>query len=149
MSLRVLCRDQPQRTIALSTEDHILSFQHIPTTTSESLPTTPSTASPRCIVEFSSRSSAALKDYRPLSTCYGTLGLITLNGDVFLCAITRASQVATVRPGETAQRINSVEFCEDISRTIISCLSNIHRLPEQLELRQRARLRARLCLGRP
>ncbi|KAK2768791.1 inositol polyphosphate 5-phosphatase [Arachnomyces sp. PD_36] len=110
MSLRVLCRDHPQRTIALATEEYVLSFQHIPST--DPLPTHPGAASapPRCIVEFSSRSSAALKDYRPLGTCYGTLGLITLKGDVFLCVITRSSQVATVRPGETAQRIDSVEF---------------------------------------
>lgn len=133
MSLRVLCRDHPHRTIALATEDYILSFQHIPTAP-ESLPTASRAAPPRCIVEFTSRSSAALKGYRPLSSCYGTLGLITLNDDVFLCAITRASQVATVRPGETAQRINSVEFCEIASPTVVVFFSNIHRLSKQLEL---------------
>lgn len=131
MSLRVLCRDYPHRTIALSTEDHILSFQHIPTT-SDSLPTSSrSTASPRCIVEFSDSFSADLKGYRTLSNCYGTLGLITLNGDVFLCVITRSAQVATVRPGETAQRIYSVEFRKAIPLAITAfSVSNVHRLFE-------------------
>jgi len=40
------------------------------------------------------------------------LGLITLNNDVFLCVITGSEEVATVRPGETVQKIFAVEFCE-------------------------------------
>jgi hypothetical protein len=144
MSLRVLCRDYPQRTIALAAEDYVLSFQHI-STPSESFSTTSlsSATQQRCIVEFSSRSSINLKEYRPLSTCFGTLGLITLNSDVFLCVVARASQVATVRPGETVQRISNVEFCEISSSPntrLCFFFSDSRRLPQQLELRQRAGL---------
>jgi hypothetical protein len=38
------------------------------------------------------------------------LGLISVGGDVFLCVVTHASRVATVRPGETVERILSVQF---------------------------------------
>jgi hypothetical protein len=41
---------------------------------------------------------------------YGTLGLINIKTDVFLCVITEALPVAAVRPGENVQRITSVEF---------------------------------------
>ena len=53
-----------------------------------------------------------LQEYRSLSSLsvHGTLGLITVNGDVFLCVVSGASRVATVRPDETVQRILSVEF---------------------------------------
>lgn len=53
-----------------------------------------------------------LSDYRSLSSLsvYGTLGLITVNNDVFLCVVSSATKAATVRPEETVQRINAVEF---------------------------------------
>ncbi|KAL9109257.1 MAG: hypothetical protein Q9227_006012 [Pyrenula ochraceoflavens] len=62
------------------------------------------------MVEFTDKSSIDLTGFRTLSKGYGTLGLVTLNNDVFLCVVTGSSQVATVRPGETVQKINSVEF---------------------------------------
>lgn len=52
-----------------------------------------------------------MQDYRRLSsTVQGTLGLVTLNGDVFLCVVNGSRKVASVRPGETIQVILSVEF---------------------------------------
>lgn len=66
---------------------------------------------PRCMVELMRSSSLALDEARLLGSGHGTLGLITLNGDVFICIVTRSTQVGTVRPGETVQRIESVEFC--------------------------------------
>lgn len=63
------------------------------------------------MVEFAARNSLDLDGYRTVSSAQGTLGLITLNNDVFLCAIIGSSQVATVKPGETVQRIHAVEFC--------------------------------------
>ncbi|KAK6507067.1 inositol polyphosphate 5-phosphatase [Arthrobotrys musiformis] len=66
-----------------------------------------------CMVDFSERSEVDLSDYHPMGSalpCRGTLGLISLNGDVFLCVVTGASLVATVRPGETVYRIHAVEF---------------------------------------
>lgn len=51
-------------------------------------------------------------EYRSLSSLkvQGTLGLVTINNDVFLCVVNGNSTVATVRPAETIQRILSVEF---------------------------------------
>jgi hypothetical protein len=64
------------------------------------------------MVEFADLSSVDLSDYRTLSPLpvHGTLGLITIANDVFLCLVTGASKVATVRPGETVERIYGVEF---------------------------------------
>ena len=120
MSVRVLIRDYPHRTVALTTGDHTLVFRHSHSTASQSQngpsSTVPPTdyrqnATPRCMVEFAAGRAIDLNVYRTVNNAQGTLGLITLNNDVFLCAITGASQVATVRSGETVQKIHSVEFC--------------------------------------
>ncbi|KAK6534596.1 inositol polyphosphate 5-phosphatase [Arthrobotrys megalospora] len=71
------------------------------------------TGAAACMVDFSERSEVDLSEYHPMGSalpCRGTLGLISLNGDVFLCVVTGASLVATVRPGETVYRIHAVEF---------------------------------------
>lgn len=64
------------------------------------------------MVEFSDLASVDLSDYRTLSPLpvHGTLGLITINNDVFLCVVTGAVKVAQVRPGETVEKIYAVEF---------------------------------------
>ncbi|KAJ8130937.1 hypothetical protein O1611_g2692 [Lasiodiplodia mahajangana] len=64
------------------------------------------------MVEFSPASRSLLSDFRPLipRPIYGTLGLVSIDRDVFLCVITQASRVATLRPGETVEKIVSVEF---------------------------------------
>ncbi|PGH06584.1 hypothetical protein AJ80_08143 [Polytolypa hystricis UAMH7299] len=111
MALRVLCRDYPQRTLALATDNHALVLRYSPTTTeSVSNVSYSNIISPRCIVEFSSIESLDLTEYRTLGRGLGTLGLITLRGDVFICIIVASSHVATVRPEETVQRIDNVEF---------------------------------------
>ncbi|KAI9839420.1 MAG: inositol polyphosphate 5-phosphatase [Thelocarpon superellum] len=127
MFINVLLREHPHRAIALVTETHALIFRHSPSTVESaangsiaavSLALAPAPAQgaavvePRCIAEFSGLDAVDLSDYRPLSLIpvQGTLGLITVNGDVFLCVVSGASRVATVRPGETVQRINAVEF---------------------------------------
>ncbi|KAJ5122846.1 hypothetical protein N7448_003980 [Penicillium atrosanguineum] len=102
-NLRVLCQDHPQRTIALVTTDHVLIFHYNATDTGAK-------TAPRCQVEFSDISSVDLGSYRPLGAGYGTLGLVTLNEDVFVCVVTGASQAATVRPGESVSRIDNVGF---------------------------------------
>jgi hypothetical protein len=102
-NLRVLCRDQPERTIALVSSDHALVFHYTATDAKDS---------PRCQVEFSDLESVDLQGYRPLGAGQGTLGLVTLSEDVFVCVVTSSSQAATVRPGETVSRIDSVGFCE-------------------------------------
>ncbi len=64
------------------------------------------------MVEFAAVSSLDLNDYRTLSPIpiHGTLGLITINNDIFLCVVAGASKVASVRPGETVEKIYAVEF---------------------------------------
>ncbi|KAF7713340.1 Uncharacterized protein PECH_001493 [Penicillium ucsense] len=102
-NFRVLRREQPNRSIALQGSDHVLIFHH-------NAADERSNTAPRCQVEFSETSSADLKGFRALGAGYGTLGLVTLNEDVFVCVITGASQAATVRPGESVARIDHVDF---------------------------------------
>ncbi|TPX16651.1 uncharacterized protein E0L32_003592 [Thyridium curvatum] len=122
-SSQLLIRDYPHRAIAIASHSHALILRHSSTTTeaiaSGSLASIPSArtrggdgGASKCIVEFTPTSSSLLSDYRPLTPrpIYGTLGLISIDRDVFLCVITQASRVATLRPGETVERILTVEF---------------------------------------
>ncbi|RWA09046.1 hypothetical protein EKO27_g6064 [Xylaria grammica] len=123
-SSQLLIRDYPHRAIAIVTNSHALIFRHSPTTSqavadgslSSVLSSRPRAGSEsptsKCMVEFSPTSRNLLSDFRPLipRPIYGTLGLISINQDVFLCVITSASRVATLRPGETVEKIVSVEF---------------------------------------
>jgi hypothetical protein len=109
MSLQVLQRDGPKRSIALASTTHVLIFQHNRIENTSTI----KAGTPQCIVEFSQIDRVDLSDYKPLrhSGVYGTLGLINIDADVFVCIITHASSVATVRPDENVQRIAAVEFC--------------------------------------
>ena len=53
-----------------------------------------------------------MRDYRSLPSLdiKGTLGLITIGQDVFLCVVNDSKRAATVRPGENVQQIKNVEF---------------------------------------
>ncbi|KAI9848726.1 MAG: inositol polyphosphate 5-phosphatase [Sclerophora amabilis] len=122
MAIRALLRDHPHRSIALVTETHALVLRHSPTTAgsiadgslSSDSPQTYQNGSavPRCMVEFTESEEVDLRDYRGLSSqsVQGTLGLITVDNDIFLCLVTGSTRVATVRPGETVRRIHAVEF---------------------------------------
>ena len=113
MSLQLLIREFPVRSFAIVTDSHALVFRHSssPSTQEQQGNLTPLAKSvSRCMVEFSAH--ADLSEYRVLrsSGVHGTLGLINIGDDLFLCIITGATQVAKVRPNETVQRILSVEF---------------------------------------
>ncbi|KAF2265672.1 hypothetical protein CC78DRAFT_183975 [Lojkania enalia] len=120
MSIRVLIKDYPHRAIALTTSSHALVLRHSSTSTdqngygnaSQTSLSNNGAGQARCMVEFSGADEVDLSDYRALNmvNAHGTLGLITVNGDVFLVVVNGASKVATVRPGETIQRIHSVGF---------------------------------------
>lgn len=120
MSTRVLLRDHPHRSLALVSEEYALVFRHSHgavdssnngSSSSLALPTgARNSAAPRCMVEFNPTASVDLQGYRMVVSTKGTLGLITLNNDVFICMVTGSIEVANVRPGETVQRIYSVEF---------------------------------------
>lgn len=115
MSLQIRLRGCPQRAILLASESHALIFRQRHSSAVTDL-SAPGQAAPhyRCIVEFASLSAINLDDFRilPSSTVQGTLGLINIKNDVYLCMISRAVRVATVRPGENVQRILSVDFCQ-------------------------------------
>lgn len=122
MSIRALIKEQAPRAIALATSTHVLIFRHSPSSvdangsafrnTSQTPLQGNGAGIPRCLVEFSAVDNVDLSDYRSLSSLsvYGTLGLITINNDAFLCVVSSATRAATVRPEETVQRINAVEF---------------------------------------
>jgi hypothetical protein len=125
MSIRVLVREYPHRSIALVTPSHALIFRHSPSTndaiangslasvhSSSTRTSIDGQGAPRCMVEFATLSAVDLSDYRTLSPLpvHGTLGLITINNEVFLCVVSGSSKVAQVRPGETVEKIYAVEF---------------------------------------
>ncbi|PWY77149.1 SacI domain and endonuclease/exonuclease/phosphatase family protein [Aspergillus sclerotioniger CBS 115572] len=107
--LRIYTRNYPNRTIALATAEYVLIFRS-GLAEAEINAQHHSKATPRCLVDFAPLSSVDLKGYRVLGDGYGTLGLVTLGEDVFLCVITGSSRAATIKPGETISRINSVDF---------------------------------------
>lgn len=120
MSTRVLLRDHPHRSLALVSDEYALIFRHSHaaidlsndgSSSSLGLPSGARHSSPpKCMVEFAPSASVDLQGYRVVVTTKGTLGLITLNNDVFICMVTGSIEVANVRPGETVQKIYSVEF---------------------------------------
>ncbi|KAH7326496.1 SacI homology domain-containing protein [Stachybotrys elegans] len=119
-------RDHPHRSIAIVSESHALILRYSSTASEAfgnsshtSLSSTRQRAagpdsSPvaKCMVEFAPISKQLLHNYRPLTSrpVYGTLGLIAVNNEVFISIITHAVRAATVRPGETVERIASVAF---------------------------------------
>lgn len=121
-SSQLLIRDYPHRAIAIATPTHALILRHSSTTSeaiNDGLLTTVPSARPRtdnnvakCMVEFAPVTKTLLADFRPLTPrpVYGTLGLISIDQDVFLCVVTNATRVAQLRPGETVERIASVNF---------------------------------------
>ena len=115
MSPQLLVRDLPSRAFAIVTETHALIFRHSQSTSNGELQSTAiyGKASPsKGMVEFSALTDVDLSDYRVIksSGIYGTLGLININDDVFLCLINAAVRVATLRPWENVLKILSVEF---------------------------------------
>ena len=110
----LLISDFPRRTIAIADASHALVLQHTPPNGDPN-----PQASAKCMVDFSTVSERDLADFRPLTPrpICGTLGLISMGRDVFLCVVTHAIRVANVRPGETVERIGNVEFfCLNSSR---------------------------------
>ena len=66
------------------------------------------------MVEIQPKQNAELENYRQLTAqpILGTLGLLALGKDVFICVVRSARKVAVVRPEETIEKILSVQFCE-------------------------------------
>ncbi len=117
MSLKLFLRDTDQRALAVVGDSHALVFRQsttYPAAADGQLGGPNDKASvPKCMVEFSALGEIDFDGFRELytSTVHGTLGLVNIRSDVFLCIISGATRVATVRPGETVQRILSVDFC--------------------------------------
>ena len=117
MPLRLLLQENP-RVLLLASESHALVFRHVPAdaaTGFDSISDLPrkSFAVPKCVVEFATLESLDLSNYRLFKApgIHGTLGLISIEADIYLCVISAAVKVATVRPDEDVQKILSVEFC--------------------------------------
>lgn len=144
MSIEILVKDHhPQRSIALVTQSHTLIFRHSPSTQAHNGDFSSNNNSfasivdrnngsssgtaPRCMVELAGLDSTNLDNYRRLTSqpCFGTLGLITLGGDIFICIVTGAREVASVRPGENVSRIHAVQFREFCTHTGDSLPTNI------------------------
>ena len=101
MSLKLLLREHPQRAFAILTDTHALIFRHSLSSTSSDPSsyneTSARSSASKCMVEFTAHEDVELTDYRVLraSGIHGTLGLININADVYLCVISGAVRVAT------------------------------------------------------
>lgn len=120
-SCQLFIRDHPHRAIAIVSSTHSLIFRYSNTASENSSQLSLAGARPRnvgdgfqpkCMVEFSRNTKHLLSGYRPLTSqpIFGTLGLTAIDGDVFICVVTHATRAATIRPGETVERISCVEF---------------------------------------
>ncbi|KAF6840029.1 SacI domain and endonuclease/exonuclease/phosphatase [Colletotrichum plurivorum] len=122
-SSKLYIRDYPHRAIAIVSSTHALIFRYnfsstapangsLTSLASRSRPNGGDGGPSKCMVEFTQVTKKTLADYRPLTPrpIFGTLGLISVEGDVFLSVVTHATRVATLRPGETVERIASVAF---------------------------------------
>ena len=122
MSLQLFMRTGSQRSLALVADTHAIVFRQGVASPQADLVgngMSDEVSTSRCMVKFSPSGDVDLGDYRALRLAglHGTLGLVNINREIFLCVITRASRVATIRPDETVQRIVSVEFCRCISNS--------------------------------
>ena len=122
MSLRLQVRERPQRSIALRTDTHALEFRHTPSTVTGGGGPSGNPA-PKCMVKFSPLDNTDIDEYDivRLTEVHGTLGLINIAEDIFLCVISGSVRVATIRPDETIQRITSVEFCQQPNMKMMAC----------------------------
>lgn len=95
---------QRSRALTLVSGDYALTFQYLESPKRDTRA--------KCIVEFCHIDSLDMSHYRLLSheECFGFLGLIEIDGDVYLCCITRKALAASPRPHETVFRIYGVEF---------------------------------------
>lgn len=117
MSLRLFLQENP-RVIVLASERHALVFRHSSSSVDIGLDGTLEahnnhSSVPKCVVEFTALRDFDVSGYRLIraSGIHGTLGLINIDADIYLCVISAAIKVATVRPDENVQKILSVEFC--------------------------------------
>lgn len=115
MSLKLWLRDTRQRALAVVGDSHALVFRQSTTYPADGQVggSNDKNSAPKCMVEFSALGEVDFDGFRELytSTVHGTLGLVNIRNDVFLCIISGTTRVATVRPGETVQRILAVDFC--------------------------------------
>lgn len=114
-TIELLRKDYPHRAFALKTSTHVLTLEHTQENGDQGARN--GSYTPRCAVEFTSLDTAQLDEFRTLKTevlnyrVHGTLGLITLNNDIFLCVVSSVSpRPITIRPGETVRRIDAVDF---------------------------------------
>lgn len=101
--MKVLVRPHP-RTLYIATKSDVLTIR-------SSNPRGTLDQRRQCIVELLDRKEVDLTLCRQLSlNCYGCLGLLNVDSEVYLCVITDRSKAATPSPGRTVWRIHAVEF---------------------------------------
>lgn len=111
--MRAFVRSNP-RSLALASGNDVLLFRYFdnPVLRKDSAPKETESQEIKCIVELTTTSNVDMSKYQPLSQndCYGCLGLINIDRDVFICTVTGSREVACPRPNERVHRIYGVEF---------------------------------------
>ncbi|CCH58977.1 hypothetical protein TBLA_0B01340 [Henningerozyma blattae CBS 6284] len=99
----ILLSTKPERRIALVSHTYALVFNAI---------TDQANTQPTCAIEFIPKGELENKGFKLLSNSEinGFIGLIQMQGLIFICVITKNSTVAKPRSRETINRIHHVEF---------------------------------------
>lgn len=99
--MKLLVHENP-RTLALVSKSFVLLFRAIGNRP----------GSHRCAIEFLPREDVDLKSYKVLNDreIHGFVGLIGVEGDMFICCITAARKVAAPVPNESVNKIMGVDF---------------------------------------
>ena len=102
----MLAQNQPSRCVAITTSSHALLLKQSSIDGQAS----------KIAAEFLRLDQARLAESHVLSSSgHGTLGIVNLEGELFISIVTAASPAASVRDSENVLRILEVEFCIQLS----------------------------------
>ncbi|QEU58203.1 Inp53/Inp52 [Kluyveromyces lactis] len=101
--MQILVQQGPERVIALASESFALLLKYVPPKDK---------THPVCTIEMVPKSYLKKQKFEKLSKLdiHGFIGLIELEGSIFIGTITGKSEVASPIPGETVNKIYGVDF---------------------------------------
>ncbi|CCK71757.1 uncharacterized protein KNAG_0H03430 [Huiozyma naganishii CBS 8797] len=104
--MNILVSDKPDRRIAIVSRSYALILKSVKNSDASQ------SKKPYCAIELVSKSAVQGQDFVKLSAneLYGFVGLIEIEGLIFLGAITGKAKVAQPIPGETVNKILTVDF---------------------------------------
>lgn len=105
--MNILLSESPERRVAIVSKSYALIFKAVRDQVNNK-----ENAKPYCAIELIPKTALQNQGFNRLtsSEIYGFLGLMEVDGLIFLAAITGKSKVAAPTPGETVNKIFAVDF---------------------------------------